>query len=131
MSAVILDQTLPRTAEPVATARNATRAFLTRAARLRAPAERGSTDAVLLVAAELVANAVRHTVGPCALHLELLDHSVDVCVADRSSRPPQPRTPSMDGTGGWGWFLVDRLSTHIRISPTPEGGKTICANLPW
>ncbi|MFD3872856.1 hypothetical protein [Streptomyces sp. NPDC058623] len=55
---------------------------------------------MLLVVAELVANAIRHTAGPCALHLELLDHSIDVCVAD--PQPPQPRTPRTDGTGGLG-----------------------------
>ncbi len=88
-------------------------------------------DAVLLVVAELVANAVRHTDGPCTLHLELLDHSINVCVADLSPQPPLPRAPAMDGTGGWGWFLVKHLATRIRITAVPEGGKTICAELPW
>ncbi|MFD3547905.1 ATP-binding protein [Streptomyces sp. NPDC058655] len=69
--------------------------------------------------------------GPCALHLELLDHSIDVCATDRSPQPPRPRTPSTEGAGGWGWFLVKRLATRIRIKPGPEGGKTICAELPW
>ncbi|MFJ6722624.1 ATP-binding protein [Streptomyces sp. NPDC091259] len=131
MSTAVLDQPLSRTAQPAASARDAARAFLARAARLRAPAGNESVDNVLLVVAELVSNAIRHTVGPCALHLELLDHSIDVCVADRSPQPPQPRTPGTGGTGGWGWFLVRRLATHIRIAPVPEGGKTICAELPW
>ncbi|MFD3806897.1 ATP-binding protein [Streptomyces sp. NPDC058619] len=131
MSAAVLDQPLSRMNRPAAAARDATRAFLTRATRLRAPAKDESTDNVLLVVAELVANAIRHTVGPCALRLELLDGSIDVCVTDRSPHLPQPRTPSTDGTGGWGWFLVKRLATHIRINPVPEGGKTICAELPW
>ncbi|MFD3547482.1 ATP-binding protein [Streptomyces sp. NPDC058655] len=131
MSTAVLDQPLSRTGRPAASARDATRAFLAGAARLRAPSRDGSMDDVLLVVAELVANAIRHTDGPCALHLELLDDSIDVCVADRSPRPPRPRTPRTDGTGGWGWFMVKRLATRIHITLMPEGGKTICAELPW
>ncbi|MEU4359799.1 ATP-binding protein [Streptomyces virginiae] len=131
MSTAVLDQPLSRAAQPSASARAATRAFLARAARLRAPAEVGSIDAVLLVVSELVTNAVRHTDGPCTLRLKLLDHSIDVRVTDRSPQHPQPRTPSTQGTGGWGWPLIKRLATHIRIKPMPEGGKTISAELPW
>ncbi|MEU9419078.1 ATP-binding protein [Streptomyces sp. NPDC048272] len=116
---------------PAAAARDATRAFLARAAHVRAPVKDESTDNVLLVVTELVANAIRHTVGPCALHLELLDGSIDVCVTDRNPQPPQPRTPGTDGSGGWGWFMIKRLATRIRINPVPGGGKTICAVLPW
>ncbi|MFD3533392.1 ATP-binding protein [Streptomyces sp. NPDC058664] len=116
---------------PAASARDATRAFLAGASRLRAPAKAGSMDDVLLVVAELVANAVRHTDGPSVLHLELMDDSVDVCVTDQSPRLPQLSTPRTDGTGGWGWFVIKRLATRIHIKPMPEGGKTICAALPW
>ncbi|MFC9819645.1 ATP-binding protein [Streptomyces erythrochromogenes] len=131
VTTTVLDQSLSRTGWPGAAAREATRAFLARAARLRAPAKDVSMDDVLLVVAELVANAIRHTDGPSSLHLELLDDAVDVCVADPSPRPPQPRTPRTDGTGGWGWFMVQRLATHIRIRPAAGGGKIICAELPW
>ncbi|MEU9107718.1 ATP-binding protein [Streptomyces xanthophaeus] len=131
MTTAVLDQSLSRTGWPGAAAREATRAFLARAARLRAPAKDGSMDDVLLVVAELVANAIRHTDGPSSLHLELLDDAVDVCVSDRSPRPPEPRTPRTDGTGGWGWFMIQRLATHIRIRPADGGGKIICAELPW
>ncbi|MFD9302870.1 hypothetical protein ACFWCB_09320 [Streptomyces sp. NPDC060048] len=44
---------------------------------------------------------------------------------------PDRGPPSTDGTGGWGWFMIKRLATHIRIKPVAEGGKTICAELPW
>ncbi|MET9464706.1 ATP-binding protein [Streptomyces sp. NPDC006544] len=131
MSTAVLDQPLSRTGRPCASAREATRAFLARATRVRAPAQSASTDNVLLVVAELVANAIRHTNGPCALRLELLGDSIDVCVADHSPRPPEPRTPRTDGTGGWGWFLLDRLASHVRVRPGPDGGKIVCARLPW
>ncbi|WP_107051866.1 anti-sigma regulatory factor [Streptomyces sp. NRRL S-104] len=131
VTTAVLDQSLSRTGWPGAAAREATRAFLARAARLRAPTRDGSMDDVLLVVAELVANATRHTDGPSSLHLELLDDAVDVCVCDPSPRPPEPRTPRTDGSGGWGWFMIQRLATHIRIGPAVGGGKIICAKLPW
>ncbi|MFD3762144.1 ATP-binding protein [Streptomyces sp. NPDC058622] len=131
MSTAVLDHPLSRMSRPVASAREATRAFLAGAARLRAPAKAGSMDDVLLVVAELVANAVRYTDGPSALHLELLDDSIDVCVTDESPRLPQLRAPRTDGTGGWGWFVIKRLATRVHIKPMPDGGKTICAALPW
>lgn len=51
-----LDRPLPGSGQPTAPARDATRAFLHHAARIRPPAEPGNHDAVLLVA-----NAIRHT----------------------------------------------------------------------
>ncbi|MFD3809225.1 ATP-binding protein [Streptomyces sp. NPDC058619] len=131
MSTAVLDHPLSRLSRPAASARDATRAFLAGASRLRAPAKAGSMDDVLLVVAELVANAVRYTDGPCVLHLELQDDSIDVCVADESPRLPQLRTPGTDGTGGWGWFVIKRLATRVHIKAMPDGGKTICAALPW
>ncbi|WP_412079459.1 ATP-binding protein (plasmid) [Streptomyces xanthophaeus] len=131
MTIPVLDKPLPRADQPAASARDATRVFLARAARIRAPARGGSFDAVLLVVAELVTNAIRHTDGPCTLHLELRDDSVDVRVADTNPQPPKPRAPHTDGTGGWGWILVNHLATCIHIEPAPGGGKTICAHLPW
>ncbi|MFF4392255.1 ATP-binding protein [Streptomyces sp. NPDC001552] len=131
MTTAVLDQALSCTDWPGASARDATRDFLARAARLRAPAKDGSMDDVLLVVAELVANAIRHTDGPSSLHLELLDDAVDVCVSDPSPRHPEPRTPRTDGTGGWGWFMIQSLATHIHIRPAVGGGKIICAELPW
>ncbi|MGW7435332.1 ATP-binding protein [Streptomyces sp. NPDC054849] len=131
MAAPVLDQHVPRTGQPTASARNATRAFLLHAARARPPTRPENPDGVLLVVAELVTNALRHTDGPCSLHLELRQDHIEIRVTDTSPHPPQPRPPHTDGTGGWGWHLIHHLTTHVHIAPTPDGGKTIYAYAPW
>ncbi|MGZ9935227.1 ATP-binding protein [Streptomyces sp. NC-S4] len=131
MGETVLDRFLPRRGQPTVSARDATRAFLHHAARVRPPTGPGNGDAVLLVVGELVANAMRHTFGPASLHLELHGDHIDICVTDTSPHPPEPRPPHTDGTGGWGWQLINHLTTDVHIDPTPDGGKTICARAPW
>lgn len=127
----VLDQPVLRTGQPATSAREATRGFLHHAARVRPPTRPESSDVVLLVVAELVTNAIRHTDGPCVLHLELHDDHIEIRVTDTSPRPPTPRPPHTDGTGGWGWQLINHLTTHTHTEPTPDGGKTIYAHTPW
>ncbi|MER5488423.1 ATP-binding protein, partial [Streptomyces sp. NPDC002812] len=81
---LVLDRPVSRTGRPTMTARGATDDFLRHAARVRTPARPEYTDAVLLVVTELVANAIRHTDGPAALHLELHDDHVEIRVTDAS-----------------------------------------------
>ncbi|MDX3537271.1 ATP-binding protein [Streptomyces sp. MB09-01] len=131
MATPVLDRHVQRMGRPTASAREATRAFLLHAARVRSPTRPENPDGVLLVVAELVTNALRHTDGPCTLHLGLHQDHIDIRVTDSSSRPPQPRPPHTDGTGGWGWHLIHHLTTHVHISRTPDGGKAICAHAPW
>ncbi|WP_256341616.1 ATP-binding protein [Streptomyces sp. TLI_105] len=88
-------------------------------------------DLVLLVVSELVGNAIRHTSAPWSLHLALRDDAIDILVTDTSPYAPQPRPPHTDGTGGWGYLLVSHLTTDLHIEPTPAGGKTTCARIPW
>ncbi|MFG2972210.1 ATP-binding protein [Streptomyces sp. NPDC048331] len=131
MDAPVLDRSLPRHGQPTTSARDATRTFLRHAARVQPPAEPGNDDAVLLVVGELVANAIRHTDGPASLHLELHGDHIDIRVTDTSPDRPVPRPPHVDGTGGWGRQLINYLTTEVRIEPTSDGGKTICARAPW
>ncbi|MFC9824427.1 ATP-binding protein [Streptomyces erythrochromogenes] len=131
MAAPVLDQPVRRTGQPTTAARDATRAFLHQAAQVRPPAQPSHADSVLLVVTELVTNALRYTGGPCALHLELRGDHLEIRVTDTSPWRPRPRPPHTDGSGGWGWLLIGHLTTHVRIEPTPEGGKTICARSPW
>ncbi|WP_405940767.1 ATP-binding protein [Streptomyces sp. NBC_00207] len=86
---------------------------------------------MLLVVGELVANVMRHTRGPASLHLELNGGHIDIRVTDTSRDLPEPRPPRLDGTGGWGWQLINHLTTDVHIEPTPDGGKTICVRAPW
>lgn len=131
MTAPVLDRYLPRVNEAAAAAREATRAFLEKAAQARPPAGLDSADAVLLVVGELVSNAIRHTDGPCTLHLALRGDGIDVRVTDTSPHPPEPRAPHTEGSGGWGWLVVNHLATDLHIEPAPSGGKAICARVSW
>ncbi|MGW0366105.1 ATP-binding protein [Streptomyces sp. NPDC002990] len=127
----VLDRSLPHVGEAAASAREATRTFLARVTRVRPPAQRGTPDRVLLVVSELVTNAIRHTEGPCTLHLALHGDGIDIAVSDTSPDPPTPRAPHTEGTGGWGWLLVNHLTSGLHIEPAPGGGKTIRAHIPW
>lgn len=131
MDPPVLDQPLPHVQEAAASAREATRSFLSTAARERLPEHAEAADVVLLVVSELVGNAIRHTDGPCTLHLALARDDIEIRVTDTSPDPPRPRRPDHDGTGGWGWTLVNHLTTSLHVEPAPNGGKTICARIPW
>ncbi|NXY94801.1 ATP-binding protein [Streptomyces sp. BR123] len=88
-------------------------------------------DAVLLVASELVTNAVRHTDGPCCLDVSWAGDGIDVDVTDSSPQPPRLRTADPAGaTGGYGWPLVRRLASEVDVHLTSGSGKTIHAHVP-
>ncbi|MFD9084307.1 ATP-binding protein [Streptomyces erythrochromogenes] len=88
---------MPRTGRRTTTARAVAHDFLRHAAQVRAPARPQYTDAVLMVVTELVTNAIRHTDGPAALHLELHDDHIVIRVTDTSPEPAEPRLPRTDG----------------------------------
>ncbi|MGG8407080.1 ATP-binding protein [Streptomyces sp. 12297] len=114
-----------------AEARHAALGFLTAPEQGRPALEPFAVDSALLVISELVTNAVRHTPGPCALDLRLRPDGVDIDVTDPSSAEPTPRQPGRQGEGGWGWHLVNRLGTDIRIRHHGVGyGKTVHVRVP-
>lgn len=69
-------------------------------------------DDAVLVADELVTNALRHGQAPRICRLTLLHHPrrLRIEVDDASTREPRIRAP--DHTGGRGLILVDRLSSR-------------------
>ncbi|MFD9301525.1 ATP-binding protein [Streptomyces sp. NPDC060048] len=87
-------------------------------------------DAAVLLISELVTNALRHTSGGCALDLDVRPEGIDIAVTDTSSAEPQPRRIDQQAEGGWGWHLVNRLGTDVRILHHPSGGKTIHVRVP-
>ena len=90
------------------------------------PLSRRADDAILL-ASELVTNAVRHAgsarFGDVLIRVVSRDHRVRVEVLNpgASFDPPTPTTPSTTGTG-LGLFLVDALSDRWGVDS--EGPRT-------
>ncbi|MER7342708.1 ATP-binding protein [Streptomyces sp. NPDC000075] len=87
-------------------------------------------EAALLVASEMVTNAVRHTRGPCTLQLAWSREGLDIDVTDTSPNPPCARPPDLAGGGGFGWPVVNLLASEVCVRPAAEGGKTVHVHVP-
>ncbi|MFJ2738591.1 ATP-binding protein [Streptomyces sp. NPDC087440] len=132
----------------VAQAREAAKAFTDGLSP--APAE-DAADSLVLVVSELVTNAVRHGGGRYTLAFSASPDTLTVAVGDPSPEVPHERTPDLDdGSGGFGWHLVNLLAHEVTIVPAraprpgcvprfksttgsgtaPVSGKTIRAVLP-
>ncbi|WP_343244677.1 ATP-binding protein [Streptomyces sp. SID11385] len=86
-------------------------------------------DAVL-VASELVSNAVRHAGGVTGFRVSIGDGEVEISVSDGSQARPCERTPRpLVREGGYGWGLVTRLA-RVEVVAGPGDGKTVRARLP-
>jgi len=97
-------------------------------------------DEVVLVADELIGNAVEHSKGPDSLSLDIYERGAAVGVADLSNDPDALSSAagcaieSTDGPvdyeklpeGGRGLFLVGLLSTAWSVYPA-ENGKLVMA----
>ena len=84
---------------------------------------------VVLVAAELLSNALRHAGGIRRLSLDHHEGVLRIGVSDPSPDPPRPREHRPEAVGGHGMFIVDNLA--LRWGTTPESdGKTVWAELP-
>ncbi|MFI8341881.1 ATP-binding protein [Streptomyces sp. NPDC085639] len=129
MTTMSAERTALRPLATVAGARQAARAFLE---ALGQPAiGREQADTVVLVVSELVTNALRHGGGAYTLRLTAHPRCIEVAVADPSPRMPRMRAPGLvDGTGGFGWHMVNDLSRAVVVTRGPAGGKTIRALLP-
>ncbi|GAA2667228.1 MULTISPECIES: ATP-binding protein [Actinosynnema] len=87
-------------------------------------------DAVL-VATELVENALEHTSSAPSLRLELRGGRLVVAVRDGGATPPKPPPPAGRGLlpGGRGMRMVESVSRVWGHSPWPGGGKVVWAVL--
>lgn len=107
-------------------ARVVTRRFLS-AVR---PASGPDTDAVLLVASELVTNAVRHAGGVSRFRLVAGPGTVTVRVEVASAAASQPQRSNSGEPSGFGWRLVRELSEDVEVSTRP-GGKSVGGDAHW
>jgi anti-anti-sigma factor len=84
-------------------------------------------DRAVLVASELVTNAVIHARGPLGLRLELVAGRLHLAVADESPRllglAADPG--DLEAEGGRGLLVVDQLASAWGVRHPPEGGKVI------
>ncbi|MGW0363030.1 ATP-binding protein [Streptomyces sp. NPDC002990] len=112
----------------VGQARDAVAEFL---ARLRPfPSPTATQDAVLL-ASELVTNAIRHAGAVTLMKLRADGGSIQVIVQDPSPALPQERDPDFTGrTGGFGWAMIQQIASTVAVQARPGQGKVIAATLP-
>ncbi|WP_019072424.1 ATP-binding protein [Streptomyces hokutonensis] len=116
-----------RSATFVVGARESARDFL---GGLLRPITAEDADTVVLVVSELVTNALRHGGGTCTLDLTAHPDSIEVAVHDHSPEMPRMRTPDLnDGTGGFGWPMVNRLARTTAVTRQADGGKIVSALL--
>ncbi|WP_416973587.1 ATP-binding protein [Streptomyces sp. 4F14] len=77
-----------------------------------------------LVAAELLANAVRHAGhGPISAGARLYDERLLIEVTDASSQAPQAGLPDGEEEGGRGLFIVAALADRHGIDLLPSGKR--------
>jgi len=92
-----------------------------------------SIDEVVLVASELVGNAVRHTHSAngtgVGVDWALDDAGVTIWVSDTSPAAPAPREPTASEPGGRGLHIVQALSDNWGVRRT-DGGKRVWAHVP-
>ena len=90
-------------------------------------------DDVLLVASELLGNAVRHTAatphGTIDVSWDVDASGVRVCVADASDEPPVVRAGGLDEPGGRGLQIVAAVSDEWGVE-RDEHGKRVWAHVP-
>ncbi|MEV7579424.1 ATP-binding protein [Streptomyces erythrochromogenes] len=82
---------------------------------LRARCPWADANDVLLVVSELLGNAVRHTEGGWLLRMARREGSLVVEVYDSSSSRPVPRSGDPENGGGFGWGIVEELTSSVTV----------------
>jgi len=90
-------------------------------------------DDAVLVASELIGNAVRHTSasasGTLDVHWDVDASGVRVCVGDPSDQPPRARVAREDETEGRGLTIVAAVSDDWGVERDVHG-KRVWAHVP-
>ncbi|WP_129843404.1 ATP-binding protein [Streptomyces sp. RFCAC02] len=89
---------------------------------------------ILLVTSELVTNAIRHGGGVTGFSAAVSGNDLLLSVSDDSDELPRTVTHSdaagRPAVGGYGWPLINRLSSDVSVVPGAGGGKTIHVVVP-
>lgn len=94
------------------------------------PPSPSAVQDLLLLASELVTNAVRHAGAVTALAFGADEKTLYVQVADPSPDRPRQRVPDMTGAaGGFGWPLVLKLARKVTVRNHMGQGKIISADV--
>lgn len=82
-------------------------------------------DVVVLLANELVTNAILHTDADFDVVVDIAERRVRVEVRDRSDRVPAPRTAAPESVAGRGFALIDALAADWGVEEIPDDGKAV------
>lgn len=89
----------------------------------------GLVDTCGLVTSELVANAVQHVGGPCALELTQADGVLRVGVADRGRGMPDLQVLGATNPSGRGLHIVSAFATAWGVDHLDDGAKRVWAEM--
>jgi len=84
----------------------------------------------VLLASELVTNALLYAEGRIRIGVAAGDGRVRISVRDRSQAPVRPKQVGVEATSGRGLSLVERLSAAWGVESVPDDGKEVWFELP-
>jgi len=86
-------------------------------------------ESASLLTSELVANAVRHVTGPCAMELTHHDDVLRIAVADAGRGMPDLQVLGPTSESGRGLHIVSAFSTAWGVDHLDDGGKLVWAEM--
>jgi anti-sigma regulatory factor (Ser/Thr protein kinase) len=85
----------------------------------------GDAGLVLLLASELITNAVRHAETSFWVSASVDGTQATVVVVDDDPELPTVHRPGPDATGGRGLLIVDQMASAWGHHPEPHHGKAV------
>jgi signal transduction histidine kinase len=86
-------------------------------------------DLAALLITELVANALRHVPGTCAVELTRRGDSLRMAVVDTGPGMPDLQNPGLSAFGGRGLHIVSALATAWGVEHLEDGCKAVWAEV--
>ena len=86
-------------------------------------------DLAALLITELVANAIRHVPGTCAVELTRRGDALRIAVVDTGAGLPDLQSPGLSAFRGRGLHIVNALATEWGIDHLEDGCKAVWAEL--